>query len=227
MMRTARRPVTAPLFGSQPRRPSCVCSGLEPHCRTSRCARPQPTPSPRCCSLTSLLGTANCTFGTATAVLPTAAPDHCGPPGTVASRVAVLQPLWLRDSTTAPSCELHLHVLPPGSSCLPGPAVSLGYERTITTPQGQCLLRQTQISARSTGRQSASNSGRRRRRVCQPVSAWLTGHRLGNATRQRDTAARHGRQNRTSTIQRPGTPDEHDEGRRRDRPLHDLRRRRR
>ena len=140
VMRTAQRPVTAPLFGSQPRRPSCVCPGLEPHCRTSRCARPQPTPSPRCCSLTSLLGTANCTFGTATAVLPTAAPDHCGPPGTVASRVAVLQPLWLRDSTTAPSCELHLHVLPPGSSCLPGPAVSLGYERTITTLQDQCLL---------------------------------------------------------------------------------------
>lgn len=52
----------APLFGSQPRRPSCVCSGLEPHCRTSRCARPQPTPSPRCCSLTSLLGTAHCTY---------------------------------------------------------------------------------------------------------------------------------------------------------------------
>lgn len=52
-------PRTAPLFGSQPRRPSCVCSGLEPHCRTSRCARPQLTPSPRYCSLTSLLGTAN------------------------------------------------------------------------------------------------------------------------------------------------------------------------
>ncbi len=47
VIRTAQRPVVAPLFGSQPRRPSCVCSGLEPHCRTSRCARPQPTPSPR------------------------------------------------------------------------------------------------------------------------------------------------------------------------------------
>ncbi|MGW3105035.1 hypothetical protein [Streptomyces sp. NPDC001100] len=45
------------------------------------------------------------------AVLLTAAPDHYGPPGTVASRVAVLQPLWLRDSTTAPSCELHLRIL--------------------------------------------------------------------------------------------------------------------
>jgi hypothetical protein len=62
VMRTAQWPVIAPLFGSQPRRPSCVCSGLEPHCRTSRCARPQPTPSPRYCLLTSLLGTANCTY---------------------------------------------------------------------------------------------------------------------------------------------------------------------
>jgi hypothetical protein len=50
VMRTTPWPRTAPLFGSQPRRPSCVCSGLEPHCRTSRCARPQPTPSPRYCS---------------------------------------------------------------------------------------------------------------------------------------------------------------------------------
>jgi hypothetical protein len=57
VMRTAQRPVTAPLSGSQPRRPSCVCPGLEPHCRTSRRARPQPTPSPRCCSLTALLDT--------------------------------------------------------------------------------------------------------------------------------------------------------------------------
>lgn len=55
-------PDRAPRSGSQPRRPSCICSGLEPHCRTSRCARPQPTPSPRCCSLTSLPGTANCTY---------------------------------------------------------------------------------------------------------------------------------------------------------------------
>jgi hypothetical protein len=56
VMRTAQWPATAPHFGSQPRRPSCVRSGLEPHCRTSRCARPQPTPSPRCCSLTAAAG---------------------------------------------------------------------------------------------------------------------------------------------------------------------------
>ena len=55
VMRTTGGLPSAPLFGSQPRRPSCVCSGLEPHCRTSRCARPQPTPSPRYRSLTSLL----------------------------------------------------------------------------------------------------------------------------------------------------------------------------
>lgn len=46
--------------------------------------------------------------GTASAVLLMAAPDHCGPPGPVVSPVAVLQPLWLRNSTTAPSCELQL-----------------------------------------------------------------------------------------------------------------------
>ncbi len=33
---------TAPPSGSQPRRPYCNRSGLEPHCRTSRHARPQP-----------------------------------------------------------------------------------------------------------------------------------------------------------------------------------------
>ena len=88
VMRTAPWPAVAPLSGSQPRRLSCVCSGLEPHCRTSRCARPQPTPSPRCCSLTSLLGTANRTYRTAVPL--TAAPDHCGPPGPVVSPVAVL-----------------------------------------------------------------------------------------------------------------------------------------
>ncbi len=74
--------------------------------------------------------------GTATAVLLTVAPDHCGPPGPVTSPVAVLQYPWLRDSVTAPSCELQLRVLLPGSSSLPGP-VDLGYERNHnhdTTP---------------------------------------------------------------------------------------------
>ena len=45
-----------------------------------------------------------CTYRTATAVLLAAAPDHCGPPGPVTSPVAVLQPPWLRNSVTAPSC---------------------------------------------------------------------------------------------------------------------------
>jgi hypothetical protein len=140
---TAQRPGTAPLSGSQPRRPSCICSGLEPHCRTSRRARPQPTPSPRYRSLTSLLDTAT---ALALAYLhlrvlhlrycgpATAAPDHCGPPGPVVSPVAVLRKPWLRNSTTAPSCTLRLHVLLPGSSCLPGPAISLATRETITTP---------------------------------------------------------------------------------------------
>jgi hypothetical protein len=69
-----------------------------------------------------------------TAVLLVAAPDHCGPPGPVVSPVAVLQPPWLRNSTTAPSCELRLLVLPPGSSFLPSPAVFLATRETITTP---------------------------------------------------------------------------------------------
>ena len=146
VMRTAQWPGTAPLFGSQPRRPSCVCSGLAPHCRTSRCARPQPTPSPRCCSLTSLLGTANCAYRTA--VLLTAAPDHCGLPGPVVSPVAVLHQLWLRNSTTEPSCALRLRVLLAGSSSLPGP-VDLVDERNHNHTTAQCLLRPTRVSARS------------------------------------------------------------------------------
>lgn len=135
VMRTAQRPATAPLFGSQPRRPSCVCSGLEPHCRTSRCARPQPTPSPRYCSLTSsLLGTANCNYEYCPAVLLTAAPDHCGPPGPVVSPVAVLQQPWLRNSTTAPSCELQLRVLLPAVRVCQALPPLWGTRETITTP---------------------------------------------------------------------------------------------
>jgi len=136
VMRPAQWPVTAPLFGSQPRRPSCVCSGLEPHCRTSRCARPQPTPSPRCCSPTSLLGTATCTYRSCTcftAVLLTAAPDHCGPPGPAVSPVAVLQQPWLRNSTTAPSCgTATAYCCPPVRVCR---ALLISATReTITTP---------------------------------------------------------------------------------------------
>ena len=77
------------------------------------------------------------------AVLPTVAPDRCGPPGTVVSPVAVLHQPWLRNSTTAPSSELHLRVLLPGSSYLPGPAVSLGYERNPSHLTIRCLLQPT------------------------------------------------------------------------------------
>ncbi len=126
-MRTTQWPVTAPLFGSQPRRLSCVCSGLEPHSRTSRCARPQPTPSPRYCSPTQLLRTA-------TAVLLTAAPDHCGPPGPVVSPVAVLQQPWLRNSTTAPSCELQLHYCCPAVRVCQALLSFWATRETITVP---------------------------------------------------------------------------------------------
>ena len=73
------------------------------------------------------------------AVLLTAAPDHCGPPGPVASPVAVLQQPWLRNSATAPSCQLQLRVLLPGSSSLPGLA-DLDYERNHNQTTTQCLL---------------------------------------------------------------------------------------
>ena len=76
VMRTAVTWVSV-TFGSQPRRPSYVCSGSEPRCRTSRCARPQPTPSPRYCSLTSLPDTAHCTYGYCHRV--NRSPAHGGP----------------------------------------------------------------------------------------------------------------------------------------------------
>ncbi|GEJ98930.1 hypothetical protein TNCT1_12070 [Streptomyces sp. 1-11] len=66
--------------------------------------------------------------GTATAVLLMAAPDHCGPPGPVASPVAALRPLWLRNSTTAPSCELQLRYCCPAVH-LCRASLDLGYER--------------------------------------------------------------------------------------------------
>ncbi len=76
---------------------------------------------------------------TATAVLLVAAPDHCGPPGPVVSPVAVLQPLWLRNSTTAPSCELQLlHYRPAVHVCRS--SLDLGYERNLNHTAAQCLL---------------------------------------------------------------------------------------
>lgn len=132
VMRTAQRPVTAPLSGSQPRCPSCVCSGLEPHCRTSRCARPQPTPSPRYRSVTSLLGTANCTHGYRNFHDggPALAAPHCGPPGPAVSPVAVLRQPWLRNSTAAPSCNY----IPPAVLLCQALLSLWGTRETITTP---------------------------------------------------------------------------------------------
>ncbi len=51
MMPINRWPLPAPPSGSRPPRPSCFCSGLEPRCRISRYARPQPAPLPRYRSL--------------------------------------------------------------------------------------------------------------------------------------------------------------------------------
>ncbi len=83
-------------FGSQPRRPYYVCSGLEPHYRTSRYARRSLTPF------------TEEPLVLRTAVLLAAAPDPLRATRSGASPVAVLQQSWLRDSTTAPSCILQL-----------------------------------------------------------------------------------------------------------------------
>jgi hypothetical protein len=79
---------------------------------------------------------------TALAVLLTVAPDHCGPPGPVVSPVAVLQLPWLRNSTTAPSCNFIC-----GYCCLAvhlcRALLDLGYERNHNHATTQCLLQLT------------------------------------------------------------------------------------
>ncbi len=84
---------------------------------------------------TALLRTALTGTATAMTAVPlTAAPDHCGPPGPVVSPVAVLRQPWLRNSTTAPSCQLHLR------SCCPAVRLCQALlsrwvtRETITTP---------------------------------------------------------------------------------------------
>jgi hypothetical protein len=95
-------PRTAPLFGSQPRRPSCTCSGLEPHCRTpgararSRRLRRGAAHLLHCWVLRTAL---TCTATAITAVLLTAAPDHCGHP--------------VRSSVPSPSCDIPGFGTPP------------------------------------------------------------------------------------------------------------------
>lgn len=127
-------------FGSQPRRPSCVCSGLEPHLPNL------PVRAPAADAFTEVPLTdftaGYCELaltGTATAVLLMAAPDHCGLPGPVASPVAVLQPLWLRNSTTAPSCELQLRYCCKAVHFCRA-SLDLGYERNHNHTATQCLL---------------------------------------------------------------------------------------
>ena len=88
------------------RHPSCICSGLDstagPPGTRARSWRPyRGTTGKRLPDLPPHV--VNCC-----AVLLTAAPDDCGPPDAVVSPVACLQQLWLRNSTTAPSCELRV-----------------------------------------------------------------------------------------------------------------------
>ena len=78
--------------------------------------------------------------GPATAVLLVAAPDHCGPPGTVVSPVAVLHQPWLRNSTTAPSCVLRLAGPAARQFVSAGPCCLLGYERNHNHAAARCLL---------------------------------------------------------------------------------------
>ena len=127
-------PRTAPLSGSRPRHPSCVCSGLEP---------PLPNLPVRASAADAFTEVLLTDFaagyfepsltGTATAALLMAAPDHCGPPGPVVSPVAALQPLWLRNSTTAPSCELQLRTAA-RQFISAGPLLISATRETITTP---------------------------------------------------------------------------------------------
>jgi len=185
--------VTAPRFGSQPRSPVLRPLGLEPHCRTSRCARPQSTPSPRYHHLLPLL---HCRI-LRTARWPVTAPPSDGQPrspvplllrlGTPPSNLPVRAPTagaFTEVLPTQPHCGtatctcgtahggrrsrratrcgrqsrrrpattlasgLHQRTVPPtatsctapGSSSLPGPAVSLGYERNHNHTRTQCLL---------------------------------------------------------------------------------------
>jgi hypothetical protein len=130
-------PATAPLFGSQPRRPSCICSGL----RTPLPNLPVRAPAVRRLYRGT---TRNRTAGTA--VLLMAAPDHCGPPSPAVSPVAVLRQPWLRNSTAAPSA----YCCPAVHLCQA--LLDLDYERNHNHPIAQCLLQPIQIFVGLTAR---------------------------------------------------------------------------
>jgi hypothetical protein len=98
--------------------------------------------------------TAHCNLLNYHFVLLAAAPEHCGPPGPAVSPVAVLQPLWLRNSTTAPP----YNCATAARQFISARPLSISVTReTITTPTTQCLLQPTQIFACPTVRQSPSN----------------------------------------------------------------------
>lgn len=142
---------SATLRQPAPVRLSCICSGLEPHCRTSRCARPQPTPSPRYHSLTSLLGTANCTYTTATAYCSRRPLITAGHP----VRLSVPSPSCNNPGSGTPPPHRPAHCnygLLPGSSCLPGPLSLWPTRETITTPLPNVYSSQHRFSACPTGR---------------------------------------------------------------------------
>jgi len=104
-------PYAAPPSGGRPRRPSCVCSGREPHCRISPARVRSPTPSPGVPLNTALL-----------VLQPRQLRSCVWRPLATAGRP-------VRPSVPSPSYDnlaskLHhrtvLRVLLPGSSCLPG-----------------------------------------------------------------------------------------------------------
>ena len=116
-MRTARRPITAPLFGSQPRSPVLRLLWLGTPLPNL------PVRAPAADAFTEVLLT-DFTAG------------YCS------RRPLITAGHPVRSSVPSPSCKnpgsgtppphrpAHCnYVLLPGSSCLPGPAVSLGYER--------------------------------------------------------------------------------------------------
>jgi hypothetical protein len=141
-----------------------------------------------------------------------AAPDHCGPPGPVVSPVAVLQQPWLRNSTTAPSCELQLRVLLPGSSSLRALRSFLVTGETITTPPPNVYSgRHRFLRVRRSGNRPRTTT----RTGARGGRHWITRHSPGYKHHAGTTG---------HDDQDTGERDGHGERQPRYRPLHRLRR---